>query len=141
VSPALLPAISDLPTDAGEGGALEVELSDYVACEAADSGHGAVRFLMTLTGAEERACQQAIEQAEDLGLVYTLGEGTALLDEAGKRYLQEQRLAVSSGSRQRVAETLEAMNRERRVAEEERERVFRESRRWTRFMVESEAQG
>jgi len=96
---------------------------------------------MTLTGAEERACQQAIEQAEDLGLVYTLGEGTALLDEAGKRYLQEQRLAVSSGSRQRVAETLEAMNRERRVAEEERERVFRESRRWTRFMVESEAQG
>lgn len=117
-----------------------MELSDYLTCEAAESGFG-VSFLMRLTDADEAACLRAIEQAEALGLVYTLGEGTVLLDEAGKRYLVEQRLAVGAGSRVRVAETLEAMNRERQVAEEERERVRRESRGWTRFMVESEAQG
>mgnify|MGYP007115612707 CR=1 FL=1 len=135
--PTHLPAISDHPRNTREGRAEAVELSVYLTCEAAESGFG-VSFLMRLTGADEAACWRAIEQAEDRGLVYTLGEGTVLLDEPGKRCLQEQRLVMGAGIRQRVAETLEAMNRERHVAEEERERERRESRRWARFM-ESES--
>jgi len=111
-----------------------LELSDYMTCEAVDSGQGGLSFLMKLTGANEAACQQAIERAESLGLVYTLGEGTALVDEPGKLYLQEQRLTVEPAIRLRVAETRYQMDLERRQREEERERVFRESRRWWRFM-------
>lgn len=125
---------SDLPTNTLERPTASLELSDFAACEAVDSGHRGVSFLMKLTGADEAACQQAIGRAERLGLVYTLGEGTALLDEPGKRYLQEQRLTADPARRQRVAETQALMDLERRQREEERERVFRESRRWWRFM-------
>lgn len=134
--PTHLPSFSGLSTNTRGRPADAVELSDYTACEAADSGHGSVIFLMRLTGADEAACVRVIERAESLGLVYTLGEGTALMDEAGKRYLQDRRLTVAPEIRQRVAETVALMNKERRQREEERKLAFRESRRWERFMDE-----